>query len=720
MEVPKTNLTRKGLLASFSLLRLSEHLIREERTRAAHSRTLVPSCTFNERPSEEGVAQFGWRSKSADCLSQRLCSAEIRISPLQPEPHHPPCAAFSLPLCSRWLLPGSWEPPSHRFTDSPPALAPLTRPTISCPPSYHRSVDGYAPFAKTGNALRRFSLASTTTPPVEKLTQKEYLVAVRNRLFAVEEQIWLHEYAKSRTAPKVEPLSDLKYNELLRARGELMQEYPLTQLYTDLADAQDRNMTFAAQYLDKAITSWSRQMPVPMDHVNQIAVLSSAGQVINLMRGQGAVYQRLIASNVMMDTTVKRQFQHPTFSPSGKYVSFAEMHFKDEGFVKSDALVFEVGNDPETYGTTDTMPLFDSGDLPGAPFFLRFSPDEESLVMLCTAPNTGTQSQSYSAIVMMEWGKYFRKDSWAGQATQKRFVPRKAITLLQGEPVFFTYTTSNPKNATLVAHCQKEVTNEEGASSLSEQAVWMLQRQDTGGVQDFGWKKICDSGSQPRWSTPICHSAGGGDNVLVVEDGWLVSKALSRWKRNEDGSLKSKKLMPLKGQVQFLVSPDNSRVVVLEEDINQGHYALTVIEGEDALDPASTSTGKMYELPNSKLTVAFWFSPDSTKILCLTAAGKSQEDVKALKGSFKVALNSEMQWSVFNFPLQELREYDVFKPTSYFMRTYVPFFSQYAQSYNPWAPDSRSFIYMTSTGLSHTPLVGSKICLGVDKWENQG
>ncbi|KAJ1417434.1 hypothetical protein B484DRAFT_481793 [Ochromonadaceae sp. CCMP2298] len=587
-----------------------------------------------------------------------------------------------------------------------------------------RSVDGYAPFiaARTGNTLQRnkFALASTTTPPDETLTQREYLVAVRNRLFAVEEQIWLHEYAKSRAAPKVEPLSDAKYKELVRARGELMEEYPLTQLYDDLYDAQQRNLTYAVQYLDRLISDFSRQMPVPMEHVNQIAVLSSAGTVINLMRGQGAVYQRLHASSAVMDPTVKRQFQHPTFSPSGKYVSFAEMHFKDEGFIRSDALVFEVANKPETYGLTDTMPMFDSGELPGAPFFLRFSPDEESIVMLCTAPNTGTESQSYSAIVMMDWGKYFRKDTWAGSAAKQRFAPRKALTLLQGDPVFFTYTTSNPKNATIVAHCQKEVVSEEGGSTLSEQAVWMLQRQDTGGVQDFTWNKISDSGSQPRWSTPICHSAGGGDSVMVVEDGWLVSKSLSRWKRNEDGSLKSKKLMQLKGQVQFLVSPDNTRLVVLEEDINQGHYALTVIEGEDALDPASTSMGKKYELPNSKLTVAFWFSPDSTKLLCLTAAGKSQEDVKSLKSSFKVALNSEMQWSVFNFPLQELREYDAFKPTSYFMRTYVPFFSQYAQSYNPWAPDSRSFIFMTSTGLSHTPLVGSKICLGVDKWENQG
>lgn len=261
----------------------------------------------------------------------------------------------------------------------------------------------------------------------------------------------------------------------------------------------------------------------------------------------------------------------------GKYVSFAEMHFKENGsgFVRSDALVFEVPKDPKTYGTSDGMPLFDTGELPGAPFFLRFSPDEESLTMLCTSPD----SESYTAIVTIEWGKYYRKDSWAGQAAISRFAPRKILTLMQGNPVFFTYTTSDVKNATIVAHCQKEIPDPVTNSMINEKAVWMLQRQDTSGVNDFHWTKICDSDITKSWSTPICHSAGGGDNVLVVEDGWLTTKALSRWKRNPDGTLKSKKLMKVKGQIQFAVSPDNSKLVVLEEDINIGHYSLTVIEG---------------------------------------------------------------------------------------------------------------------------------------------
>lgn len=589
------------------------------------------------------------------------------------------------------------------------------------------SVQAFLNFGFGTQVTRKsLSIGSSETSELPKkvektLTQKEYLTAVRNRLFAIEEQIWLHEHAVARpAASKIEPYSESKYNELLAARGELMDEYPLTKLYLDLYDAQNNNLTYASMYLERLINNFNRQMPLPMNHVNQIAVISYSGRVINLMRGQGAMYHRLLPSNVLTDSSIQRQFQHAAFSASGKYVSFAEMHFRnEEGFIRSDALVFEVPSDPKTYGASDSMPLFDSGELPGAPFFLRFSPDEESLIMLCMTTDEETK-ETCTSIVLMQWGKYYRKDSWAGQAAVARFAPRTALTLLKGNPVFFTYTTSDPKNATIVAHCQKEVENPVEGKMVKERAVWVLKRQDTGGVRDFKWDKLCDSDTTQRWSTPICHSAGGGDSVLVVEDGWVTSKALSRWKRDAQGKPFSKKLKKVQGQVQFLVSPDSSKAIILEEDINIGHYSLTVIQGEDALDPSNPSEGLQYELPNPKLTVAFWFSPDSTKVLCLTAAGKSKDDVIKQKSAFRVGLNSEMQWAVYNFPMQELKEFETFKPTPYFMKTYVPFFSQYAQVYNPWAPDSRSFIYVTDTGLAHTPLVGSKYSLGMDRWENQG
>ena len=45
--------------------------------------------------------------------------------------------------------------------------------------------------------------------------------------------------------------------------------------------------------------------------------------------------------------------------------------------------------------------------------------------------------------------------------------------------------------------------------------VCVCCRQDSAGVRDFVWTKVSDSDPNLRWSVPICHSAGGGDNVLV-------------------------------------------------------------------------------------------------------------------------------------------------------------------------------------------------------------
>ena len=99
---------------------------------------------------------------------------------------------------------------------------------------------------------------------------------------------------------------------------------------------------------------------------------------------------------------------------------------------------------------------------------------------------------------------------------------------------------------------------------------------------------------------------------------------------------------------------------------------MTCTTREDALDPASDSQGRQYELPNDYggLVVAFWISPDSTKLLCLTAAGKSREEISSQKAQFRVGLNSDMQWQVFNFPLQELRAYDTFKVHT--LTAYIP------------------------------------------------
>lgn len=46
-----------------------------------------------------------------------------------------------------------------------------------------------------------------------------------------------------------------------------------------------------------------------------------------------------------------------------------------------------------------------------------------------------------------------------------------------------------------------------------------------------------------------------------------------------------------------------------------GLYSLVVVDGEDALDPLSPSLGTQYDLPQDRLTIAFWFSPGALPFL---------------------------------------------------------------------------------------------------------
>jgi hypothetical protein len=62
-------------------------------------------------------------------------------------------------------------------------------------------------------------------------------------------------------------------------RDDLLAEYPVTKLHTDLKEAQERNMTYAAMYIERLINTFDRQLPVSLQHINQIAVVSYPGEV---------------------------------------------------------------------------------------------------------------------------------------------------------------------------------------------------------------------------------------------------------------------------------------------------------------------------------------------------------------------------------------------------------------------------------------------------------
>jgi hypothetical protein len=90
------------------------------------------------------------------------------------------------------------------------------------------------------STLSSSSVKSASAAATAGLTQREYYVALRNKLFSIEEQLWLHEYAVSHrgstgssgsaSAQPIAPLSDAKLSKFLAARNELLQELPTTKL----------------------------------------------------------------------------------------------------------------------------------------------------------------------------------------------------------------------------------------------------------------------------------------------------------------------------------------------------------------------------------------------------------------------------------------------------------------------------------------------------------
>jgi hypothetical protein len=193
----------------------------------------------------------------------------------------------------------------------------------------------------------------------------------------------------------------------------------------------------------------------------------------------------------------------------------------------------------------------------------------------------------------------------------------------------------------------------------------------------------------------MCHTAGGGDNLLLVQGNYLVTLGLDRAKqlvnRNQrrETPFPVKRLARVKGTVSFVVSPDSSKALVLQEDLQSGHYQLDLLDDEELLNPMNTEiTSPLVtdakaddQRPSNELVqrfnlsnplLAFWFSPDSNKILFLAATKPTLS---------RIAMNDEMFYIVYDTDTKELRSFrdKPFIPSPYFMKAIVPFFTQHTQ-----------------------------------------
>jgi TolB protein len=126
-------------------------------------------------------------------------------------------------------------------------------------------------------------------------------------------------------------------------------------------------------------------------------------------------------------------------------------------------------------------------------------------------------------------------------------------------------------------------------------------------------------------------------------------------------------LVRFRGAIEFVVSPRGDRIAY-RIDAGGGFGTVAVVDLE------STRSRQVTDLPTS----AFQWSPDGRRLLLMTPA--AGDDPTAHR------------WHVWDG-----RDTDAigptFLPSPTYLRDYLPFFGQFAQTMTLWAPDGRSFAF---------------------------
>ncbi|MGI8615891.1 MAG: TolB family protein [Actinomycetota bacterium] len=142
----------------------------------------------------------------------------------------------------------------------------------------------------------------------------------------------------------------------------------------------------------------------------------------------------------------------------------------------------------------------------------------------------------------------------------------------------------------------------------------------------------------------------GDEQRLVVRDGG-----------------RPRELVRFRGAIEFVVSPDGDKIAY-RVDSGEGFGTVSVM-GIDAARSRSVS-----DLPTS----AFHWSPDGRRLLLMTPA--EGEDP------------TTHRWHVWD-GRETSAVGPAFVPSPTYLRDYMPFFGQFAQTMTLWAPDGRSFAF---------------------------
>ncbi|CAM9274655.1 unnamed protein product [Ectocarpus sp. 6 AP-2014] len=383
--------------------------------------------------------------------------------------------------------------------------------------------------------------------------------------------------------------------------------------------------------------------------VDRLVCLGDKASNIITTDPEGATVRRFLRNDQVAEISRTGQIQLPVWSPDGKMVAFSVLKAGSGGAPIESAKIL-------VYRESGSLVL-DVG-VPRAPFLLMWSPSSQSLTYLSNSEGPGGATIRLSEILV---------------AAAKTPYRTKTRGLAQGNPLFYAYTKKDSRNADMVVHTANR--------------VYHLDM-TTGDEVDISTR------AAQLFMAPSTHCEGGEDAVILVEtDGdesgqHLVSARV-------DGSAK-KRICPTRGFSTFGVSPDGQRLCLMQQDMTTGFYTISVLEGgEGALDPLSTATMEQVEMPLDRVIMAFFFSPDSTKLLCL-ATKMSKSELAVARSSMRLGFQLKFQWVIYDCETRDVQLLEEFSPRPFFLKMYLPYFDMFAQGFTPWAPDSKSFSYVSA------------------------
>ncbi len=176
----------------------------------------------------------------------------------------------------------------------------------------------------------------------------------------------------------------------------------------------------------------------------------------------------------------------------------------------------------------------------------------------------------------------------------------------------------------------------------------------------------------PAWSDD-------GRTLVYVERG---RDGLQRLVASVDGT-SPQVLVEGRGALSFVLRPDGRAVAYQMLGERDGDlFDRRATEPGDGVRVVDLRTGAQRRATSIR-AMTFWWSPDGEQLLALAPEPESSGEIPFL-------------WQIWN-GRRTLEAEGRHSPTLQVLRDYAPFFTQYAQSATPWAPDGSAFAFPVSS-----------------------